>query len=241
MLRFKESEEYIQRIEKISPKNKDVTLIKGQLALARDGDYDKAISEFLINKEGSGAHAWNYWNALLYSGQLDRALDFAKTSKQFVSSGFSYNSNDFMTGLTYFLKKNKADTKLFLDKSINILLQKLDKDSENKNYLVALCNANAALGNLEKANSFCQRALQISHDAYDYPFDIFTIAEAYSMLNEKQHALSLLKKLLTSEVRPSENILRLSPFLKNLHSEPEFEILLKRIGSGELVADGDTQ
>jgi len=48
-----------------------------------------------------------------------------------------------------------------------------------------------------------------------------------------------LKRLLNSKVRPSENNLRLNPFLKNLHSEPEFETLIKRIGSGELVTEGD--
>ncbi len=79
LLRFNEAEKYIQRIEKISPNNKDITLIKGQLAIARDGDNLNALAELSINKEGNGNHAWHYWFVLLQSAQLDQALEFAKT------------------------------------------------------------------------------------------------------------------------------------------------------------------
>ena len=240
MLRFDEAEEYIQRIEKIKPNNIDVTIIKGLLLYSRDGDIEGALKQYLRNSEFATGSAINAWWSLLAGGQMEQAIEFAKTSKNFASAGFNYSSNDHMTGLSYFLNGETAKANPYLLDSVKKLEMKLIDSGDDKNLLAALCQAYAALGDKNNADVNCRKVLKLNNDAYDYPWDLLKVIESYAMLNEKSKALDLLHRLLESKVRPSENELKLNPFLKKLHAEPEFDVLAKRIGSGELIIDSHT-
>jgi len=241
LLRFEEAEKYIKKVEIIKPNNRDISLIKGHLAYGRTGNVDEALIQYARNVEILPSSAIGYWRTLLSMNRMDQAIEFAKTSSQFVSAGFSYSSNNHMTGLSYFLNDQATEAASYLSKSVNYLESKLKESGEDKNLLVALCQGYAARGDIINADANCQKALKIKHDAYDYPWDLLSVIEAYAMLNENAKAIELMHHLLESEIRPSEIQLKLNPFLKKLHHEPEFEILAKRIGSGELVHVGDSQ
>ena len=238
MLRIEDAEKYIQKIENIQPNNLDVSIVKGYFALAKNGNLEAALHEFARNKDNHQGNAYAYWRTLLASGEVDQAIDFGKTSKTLLSTGYAYSSNDLMTGLSYFISGDQAKAAPYLQQSIDVLEHRMIEDPENKNYLAALCRAYAALGLAEKAYSNCDKVLQIKNDAYDYPFDIYQVVIAYAMLNEKDKAIELLHRMLESKIRVSENELKLDPFTKNLQNEPEFINLIKRIGSGELVISG---
>ena len=235
LLRFDEAEIYIQKVEQIRPKNKPIAIIKGQLLLGKDADTEAALIQFQREYESSTGSAYNYWWTLMATGHMELAIEFAKTNTQFASTGFSYSSNNHMTGLSYFLNGEPQIAVGYLTESVKILEAKLLKNADDKNYLVALCQAYAALGYIEKANEICSKALSINYDAYDYPIDVVAIIEAQAMLKQNQKAIQTMEILLQSEIRPSEHNLRLDPFLKGLRQDPAFEPLIKRIGSGEMV------
>jgi len=235
MLRFEEAEKYIERINTIDPNNHDVSVIKGLLAIGKDGNLKLALKELARNKDGNSFTAREYWFALLLADQIDHAIEFAVSSKQLVNSGHSYASNTLMIGKSYYLKNDKVNTEKYLQLSIKNLEQELQTDSENENYLIGLCSAYAALGNAQKARHYCQSAIKYNKDAYGYPSDLNAVIEAYAMLGDNNEALKVMQRLLESKVRPSAHELKLNPFLNNLRGDPEFESLIERIASGELL------
>lgn len=235
MLRFDDAEKTIHRIEAIAPDNLDVAVIKGLVAIGKYGDIELALKEFARNKDGNSFTAREYLRALLLANKVDAAVEFSRTSTQLVNSGPSYLSNNLMLGMSYYLKNDKENTNKYLQMSIKEIEKEIQQDSDNENYLIALCSAYAALGNFDTAHQHCQNAIKTNKDSYGYPFDLYAVLEAYAMLGDKNEALKIMQRLLESKVRMSANQLKLNPFLKNLQTEPEFDALVQRIGSGELV------
>lgn len=235
MLRFDYAEKYIQRIDAITPDNLDVSVIKGLLAIGKNGDLELALKELARNKDGNSSTARQYWNGLLLANKFDAAIEFARMSSQLVSSGGRYASNELMMGMSYYLKNDKENTYKYLQLSIKEIEKQLQLDSDNENYLIALCSAYAALGNADMARPNCQNAIKTNKDNYGYPSDLYAVLEAYAMLGDKNEALIIMERLLESEVRASDNELKLNPFLNNIRSDPEFDTLVQRISSGELV------
>lgn len=235
MLRFEEAENYIAAVDKIAPGNIDVTVIKGLIAIGKYGDIELALKEFSKNKDGNSYNARNYWNALIMSRQYDQAIEFARTSTQLVNSGNSYASSELMMGLSYYLKNDTENSNKYLQISKNNIESKMKLDSNNVNYMVELCGVYAALGNRGKALPLCNKSINDVKDYYNYPGDLFTVLKAYAMLSETELALGILQRQLQFKVRVSANELRLNPFLENLHGNLEFEALVDRIASGELI------
>ncbi len=235
MLKFDEVKEYIKRIDEIAPNNIDITLIKGLLAIGKDGNLKLALIEHEKNKDGNSFNARVYWNTLILSDQFDKALEFAMTSEKLIETGSSYASNEFMIGMSYYLKADKENTKKYLELSLVNLHSALETDRNNEHSQVKLCSAYAALGNYSKADEFCTMALNNNNDAYIYPSNLRDIALAYAMLGDKSKTLKIMERLLESEVRPSFHELKLNPFMKSLRGDAKFESLIKRIGSGELI------
>jgi len=237
MLRYAEAENTISRIRRIKPEDLNINFIEGLIALKKDGDIQLALNKLSLIKGNNSGTARYYWYLLSIAGEFDSALEFALSSKQLVSSGYRYTSNNKLIGLSYFLKGDTSNAKKYLNASIKELETKLSNDQDNKNYLLALCQSYAALGDESKAEQYCTSAIKHNNDAYDYPRDLLQVLQAYGMLNDKHNVLNFMTRLLESQVRPSYHLLILDPFLKNFREILEFKALAKRIDSGELVSN----
>jgi TolB-like protein/Tfp pilus assembly protein PilF len=106
------------------------------------------------------------------------------------------------------------------------MIHKAIELSGNRSRIAALGRSYAIAGKKDKAKNIIQELMDLSKKQYISPYCICLI---YASMGEKAQALDWLEKAYNEHV--SELIyLKVDPYLDNLHSEPRFTAILKKVG-----------
>jgi tetratricopeptide (TPR) repeat protein len=125
----------------------------------------------------------------------------------------------------YWIRGMAYQQKNMLDSAIKDYQEALKRSPGNPNFLAALGNVYALIGNTAEARKALDTLL-VQNKEYPIPF---FIALVYAGLNDKQNALQWLEKAVEQR-SGSVRYLKMEPRLRNLRNEPRYSALMKKVG-----------
>jgi len=218
---FAGAEREFKRAIKLSPGSVDVYILYS-IYLAFMGRFDEAIAGFkrAVELDPASPVTYTYLGGFGYhlAGRFDEAIDQIK-------KGLDMDPNILLGQLllasTYALKGMYGEAIAQADKMISVW-----PTLEDAQILCFLGWVYAVSGRQEKARGFLNRMLDLRAKRY---VDAYMIGEVYAGLGEKDKAFEWLNK--AYEERAGQMIMiKVDTWVKNLHSDPRYKELLKKVG-----------
>jgi tetratricopeptide (TPR) repeat protein len=215
---FEESETQIKRAIELNPNYATAHHWNGNANLLATGRFDEAIASvkraaeldplsLIINADLATAY--------LYAGRFDEAVEQYKKTIE-LDDNFYY-AHAYL-GRTYMMKGEYRKALAEYEKA-----QKLGDDPR---VLMLLSRAYSKMGRRNDALKMLDKLTQMSKDRYISPY---YFALVYTGLGEKDKAFEWLEKALR-EREGRMTLIKVDVLLNELHTDPRFSNLLKRVG-----------
>ncbi|MGE0567795.1 MAG: tetratricopeptide repeat protein [Bacteroidia bacterium] len=147
-----------------TPEEKQVTLYKEGIVLMDSTDFEGAIKKF---KKATKIKN-DYYEAYLKSAQCKMKLEDYKGAQKDLVDASNFGPNDFETlklkAINYYMMKNYADSKIFMDSAMIALEEEKIDDVEFIYYHAKLMHAGKAY---KEALEMCEVALEVNRNYYD--------------------------------------------------------------------------
>lgn len=220
--------EYFDKVLSIDPEFNNTPLIKYHTLLAWKGDPEAAFNATQTDSDFEILE----WYRKYYNRQFAELAEITEKSKvEIQEKSVSYEPKSLALEEVYYWNNNKALSKAYGDKAIELLEAKLKKTTNDFRVYAALGFAHAYVGNNKEAIQFAGKANEIMPLKLDQYLDgVFTeqnLVDIYIITGKYDLAMDKIESLLVVPGILSIPMLRIDPKYDKLHSLPRFKEILE--------------
>jgi serine/threonine-protein kinase len=233
---YQKAEETIDRGLAVSPKAFGLREVKAKLAIDTKGDFSVAEQMLAMIPPGvdpDGAITFGRINLLMLKRQFQEALNLLQgiPNETIHGAGTSPMPKAMLEGNCYIGLKDEAKAKTAYERALPILQRQVDEAPNDPNRHAMLGGGLAVLGRRDEAIRQGKLAMELrpeSKDAFDGPMYTMALAQIYAWTGDKDEALQLIEKSLTTPNGLTVPTLKLDPVWDPLRDDPRFQALINR-------------
>jgi TolB-like protein/Flp pilus assembly protein TadD len=233
---YQKAEEIIDHGLAASPKAFGLRFVKAKLAIDTKGDFSVAENILATLPPGfdpDGVITFGRINILMLQRKFQEALNLLQgISKETIhTDGTAPIPKAMLEGNCYLGLKDEAKAKAAYEKALPMLRRLVDEAPNDPNRHAMLGGGLAIVGQRDEAIRQGKLAMELrpeSKDAFDGPMYTMALAQIYAWTGDKNEALQLIEKSLSTPNGLTAPLLKLDPIWDPLRDDPRFQALIGR-------------
>jgi serine/threonine-protein kinase len=233
---YAQAEKVLDRAIEAAPQSLALHGIKARIALDARGDVasvEKMLEKVPAGVDPEGFVTFGRINILMLQRRFKEALALTESipSDLFHTDGTAPVPKAMMEGNAYLGMKDEAKAKAAYEKALPELENQVREVPDDPSRHALLGGALAILGRKDEAVREGKRAIELrpeSKDAFDGPMFTIALAQIYTWTGDKDQALQLIEKSLTTPNGLTTPVLKLDPVWDPIRDDPRFQALINR-------------
>jgi TolB-like protein/Flp pilus assembly protein TadD len=235
---FETAEKILDRGLAVAPQSFAIRGLKAKLALEWKGDAsvsEKFLSEVPAGVDPEGIVTLSRINILILQRRFAEALQLVKKMpKETVhGEGTAPTPKAFFEGILHFMLGEKDKARADFERARVIVEESVRDVPDDPGRHAQLGAIFAGLGRKEEAIREGKRAVELlpeSKDAFDGPQVTIALAQIYCWTGEKEQALQLIERSLSTPNGINVPLLKLDPVWDPIRDDPRFKALIDKYG-----------
>ncbi len=235
---FETAEKILDRGLAVAPQSFAIRGLKAKLALEWKGDAsvsEKFLSEVPAGVDPEGIITLSRINILILQRRFAEALQLVeKMPKETVhGEGTAPTPKAFFEGILHFLLGEKDKARADFERARVIVEESVRDVPDDPGRHAQLGAIFAGLGRKEEAIREGKRAVELlpeSKDAFEGPQVTIALAQIYCWTGEKEQALQLIERSLSTPNGINVPLLKLDPVWDPIRDDPRFKALIDKYG-----------
>jgi TolB-like protein/Flp pilus assembly protein TadD len=233
---YEQAEKVLDRGIEAAPKSLSLHGIKAKIALESKGDVafvEKMLEKVPAGVDPEGFVTFGRFNILMLQRKFQEALALTQSIPDGLvhTDGTAPVPKAMLEGNAYLGLKDETKAKAAYEKALPQLEELVREVPDDPSRHAILGGALAILGRKDEAVREGKRAVELkpeSKDAFDGPMFTIALAQIYTWTGDKDQALQLIEKSLTTPNGLTAPILKLDPVWDPLRDDPRFQALISR-------------
>jgi TolB-like protein/Flp pilus assembly protein TadD len=235
---FERAEKILDRGLAVAPQSFALRGLKAKLALEWKGDVsisEKFLSEIPAGVDPEGIVTLSRTNILILQRRFAEALQLVeKMPKETVhGEGTAPTPKAFFEGILHFMLGEKDKARADFERARVIVEESVRDVPDDASRHAQLGALFAGLGRKEEAIREGKRAVELlpeSKDAFEGPQVTIALAQIYCWTGEKEQALQLIERSLSTPNGLNAPLLKIDPVWDPIRDDPRFKALIDKYG-----------
>ncbi|HEY4283070.1 MAG TPA: tetratricopeptide repeat protein [Chthoniobacterales bacterium] len=233
---YEQAEKTLDHGIEVAPDSFALRGSKAKIAIESKGDVDRVAQMLATIPSGfdpEGMITYGRINILMLQRRFQEALDILQKVPDGMihTDGTAPCPKSLLEGNIYLGLKDETKAKTAYEKALPVMERLVGEAPDDPSRHAMLGGVLAILGRKDEAIREGKRAIELkpeSKDAFDGPMYTLALAQIYAWSGDKDQALQLIEKSLTTPNGVTAPMLKLDPVWDPLRDDPRFQALINR-------------